>query len=304
MGRLGSTGDSDVIRATLCGYSPVLWSVIVTKAKMRLFRSSNCPLVLTLILLATTTVNSRPQPSVQSQLNPAYKDKTLLLRGFYSGKELEYDQDGLPLGAPTRGPWTLASVKILSVTIAAPGIEITGERLGTLFGKGKPQFVKIGKLRIHVAKSISDIDTMDTLRPIFGKIFFEPGEEIGPELPEYWRPYVTGKSQPPSEEHRTPTVKAGEPNTGHVTAPRVVYDTDPKYSKEAASHHIEGPSLLRTVIDARGIPGDIVIVQPLGMGLDEQAVLALQSWKFEPSRKDGQPVAVPINVQMNFRCCP
>jgi periplasmic protein TonB len=37
------------------------------------------------------------------------------------------------------------------------------------------------------------------------------------------------------------------------------------------------------------------------MGLDEQAVNAVERWKFEPAKKDGQPVPVMINVEVNFR---
>lgn len=37
------------------------------------------------------------------------------------------------------------------------------------------------------------------------------------------------------------------------------------------------------------------------MGLDERAIEAIRQWRFEPSRKNGIPVAVPVNVEVNFR---
>ncbi len=37
------------------------------------------------------------------------------------------------------------------------------------------------------------------------------------------------------------------------------------------------------------------------MGLDEKAIAALRLWKFEPALKDGRPVPVQINVEVNFR---
>ena len=39
----------------------------------------------------------------------------------------------------------------------------------------------------------------------------------------------------------------------------------------------------------------------LGLGLDEKAIEAVRNWKFEPALKDGKPVAVQINVEVNFR---
>jgi protein TonB len=39
----------------------------------------------------------------------------------------------------------------------------------------------------------------------------------------------------------------------------------------------------------------------LGLGLDEKAIEAVNTWKFEPAQKDGRPVAVAINVEVQFR---
>lgn len=46
---------------------------------------------------------------------------------------------------------------------------------------------------------------------------------------------------------------------------------------------------------------DIRVQPSLGMGLDEQAIEAISRWRFEPDRKDGIPVAVQVNVEVNFR---
>ncbi len=37
------------------------------------------------------------------------------------------------------------------------------------------------------------------------------------------------------------------------------------------------------------------------MGLDEKAIEAVRRWRFDPSKKDGQPVAVLVDIQVNFR---
>jgi hypothetical protein len=47
--------------------------------------------------------------------------------------------------------------------------------------------------------------------------------------------------------------------------------------------------------------GTVVISRSLGMGLDEKALAAVRQWKFEPALKDGRPVPVQINVEVNFR---
>ncbi len=37
------------------------------------------------------------------------------------------------------------------------------------------------------------------------------------------------------------------------------------------------------------------------MGLDEKAIEAVMKWKFQPGRKDGKPVTVAAQVEVNFR---
>ena len=49
------------------------------------------------------------------------------------------------------------------------------------------------------------------------------------------------------------------------------------------------------------ISRDVKVARSLGMGLDQKAIEAVKKWKFEPALKDGKPVAVQINVEVNFR---
>ena len=88
---------------------------------------------------------------------------------------------------------------------------------------------------------------------------------------------------------------------GGVSAPRVLYMPDPEYSEEARKAKYEGTVVLGLVVGPDGRPHNIRISRSLGLGLDEKAVEAVRQWKFEPARKNGQPVAVQINVEVEFR---
>ena len=59
--------------------------------------------------------------------------------------------------------------------------------------------------------------------------------------------------------------------------------------------------MLWVVVGRDGRTHDIRIQRSLGMGLDERAIDALGRRRFEPGRKDGIPVAVMVNVEINFR---
>jgi TonB family protein len=88
---------------------------------------------------------------------------------------------------------------------------------------------------------------------------------------------------------------------GGVSAPRPIYDPDPEYSEEARKAKYQGTVLLWVVVGPDGKPHDIRVQRSLGMGLDEKAIEAVRQWKFEPSMKDGHPVAVQVNVEVSFR---
>src|SRR5260370_10184733 len=86
-----------------------------------------------------------------------------------------------------------------------------------------------------------------------------------------------------------------------VRAPRAIYDPEPEYSDEARKMKHEGTVILSIIVDAEGRARNIHVARSLGMGLDEKAIEAVKKWKFEPGKKDGQSVAVQVNVEVNFR---
>jgi TonB family protein len=88
---------------------------------------------------------------------------------------------------------------------------------------------------------------------------------------------------------------------GGVSAPRALYAPDPEYSEEARKAKYQGTVVLWLIVGPDGRPRDIRVSRSVGMGLDEKAIDAVRTWKFEPARKDGQPVAVQINVEVSFR---
>jgi periplasmic protein TonB len=88
---------------------------------------------------------------------------------------------------------------------------------------------------------------------------------------------------------------------GGVSAPRALDTPDPEYSEEARKAKYQGTVVLWLIVGPDGKPHDIKVARALGMGLDQKAIEAVRNWKFEPAMKDGKPVSVQINVEVNFR---
>jgi TonB family protein len=87
---------------------------------------------------------------------------------------------------------------------------------------------------------------------------------------------------------------------GGVSAPRVLENPSPDYSEEARKAKYQGTVVLWLIVDANGKPRDVRVARSLGMGLDQKAIEAVRLWRFQPALKDGSPVAVQINVEVNF----
>jgi TonB family protein len=88
---------------------------------------------------------------------------------------------------------------------------------------------------------------------------------------------------------------------GGIRPPRAIFSPAPDYSKEAREAKFQGTCVLSLIVGADGNPRDIKVLKSLGKGLDEKAIDAVKTWKFEPATKDGVPVAVQIAIEVDFR---
>lgn len=89
------------------------------------------------------------------------------------------------------------------------------------------------------------------------------------------------------------------PGSG-VVAPVLLYEVDPEFSDEARRARYQGICIVALVVDAHGNPTQERVVRPLGMGLDEKALEAVSQYRWKPALYHGKPVAVEMQVVVNF----
>ena len=87
---------------------------------------------------------------------------------------------------------------------------------------------------------------------------------------------------------------------GPVSAPKLIHYVDPKYSGEARRAKFSGSCVVALIVDTEGKPRDIHIIQSVGKGLDENAIKAIQQYRFKPAMYNGKPVPVEIKVEARF----
>jgi TonB family protein len=87
------------------------------------------------------------------------------------------------------------------------------------------------------------------------------------------------------------------------TFPELRRSVDPQYTKAAMDAKIEGEVRLDLVVEADGTVGDIRIARSLDgtFGLDQEALDAAAEWEFEAATLNGTPLAVIVEVVMEFR---
>jgi TonB family protein len=86
-----------------------------------------------------------------------------------------------------------------------------------------------------------------------------------------------------------------------TTAPVVLYKKEPEYSEDARKAKYQGTVVLYIEVDPSGRAVNPRVLRSLGLGLDEKAMEAVKQWKFKPGYRDGKPVTVAAQIEVNFR---
>lgn len=87
---------------------------------------------------------------------------------------------------------------------------------------------------------------------------------------------------------------------GGVSNPELVYAPEAEFSDEARKNRYEGSVLVSLIVGPEGLPHNVRILRPLGMGLDEKAIAAVKQYKFKPAIYEGKAVPVQISVEVVF----
>lgn len=131
-------------------------------------------------------------------------------------------------------------------------------------------------------------------------VMFAPAldDSVIATLPPYWQNYFATKEG----KARTQRVDASALRPGgDVKPPRLLTVLDPASNDYAQKNNIAGMVFLQIVVDAQGRPGSVTIVRPIGFGLDEKAVEAVEHSQFRPGTLHGKPVSELVNMQVTFR---
>jgi len=215
----------------------------------------------------------------------------------------------IPFRLDSGGPWSLSGWKTsppprtlppfvspVLTRYIGPESDVCGKDLVyvpvslTIGRDGKPSDLRVG----------AGIDNRIAQAAIaaLGSWRFRPGK-AGGEAAAYSGTFVLKCSVPgiPDVPADAGAFKVG----GGVSQPLIVFKVDPEYSEEARKAKYSGSVTLSVVVDTEGRTQDIRVIKALGMGLDDEAIVAVRQWLFKPGMKVGKPVNVRATIEVNFR---
>jgi len=233
-----------------------------------------------------------------------------------------------------------SGILIDQVSLQADQLRMEGRRMLFQFEKGQVKLMEFKKLRNRrdppfppqvklEMKLEHPLDSAEQANAALSHIFFLNSSDFLNSLPEFWQEclangFTYDPSQPQEAEfrwnepprdnrkmvHIEPAatrdrkIAGPEPDVLHigsgVSAPRPTFTPEPQFSEIARYEQFQGVLVTRVIVGTDGRLHGIQVLRPLGLGLDDSALTALQTWRFDPSKRDGQPVAVEMNIEVAF----
>jgi TonB family protein len=123
-------------------------------------------------------------------------------------------------------------------------------------------------------------------------------ERMMASLPDSWKLYYQAVAAKADYRPQDPAVL--RQNAVDQKA-RLLTAFEPDSNEFAQANGVVGMALYHTVVGPDGKATEIAIGRPIGFGLDENAVAAIRKANFQPAIKDGKPVAVLLDLMVQFR---
>ena len=256
--------------------------------------------------------------STEADLNSRLMDKPLYLRGFWRDDILHFDSTGHLRGTSDPVTFTLSGFDLKKVHLKKNKLILEGNRVGLEFSNNKQKRVtlQVGNWHSHKNESIHieiDANPNGDYGPALDAIFVEDIPNLVPSLPFYWKSYALKNFLPaiaapptqpaPSAPSSEATSQETKPRRigGEIAPPKLLHSAEPQFTPTARALLYSGTTLVNLHVETDGTVSHLSVVRPVGLGLDESALAAVQQYTFAPAMMNGKPVLVELNVEVNFQ---
>jgi len=244
-----------------------------------------------------------------------YEGKLLLLPTPSRFDLIHYDANGRSTRQSTGEPWTTAGLVLArKIDYRDRQIAIDGERAVVVLEGDSPAkkltTAAIGR-DVHVVLEVpATIHNVADLNAFLLRAF--SGEGLEAKINGAWRADIDlntlsdFRSIP--ADGRVGTLENGrivycwESNV--VTQPKALYKPGPSYSASALTKRVSGTVHVRVIVNERGFPEILELIDHLPEGMDAGVLSAVSQWRFQPGFKDGMPTPTVVIVEIRFKLTP
>ena len=292
---------------------------------------------ISILLLCMFAGTATPSTHEAESALTDFEGKVLVLRHPLQESFQQYDAEGKVLRGGDEGPWTVyGGVLINKVDLSPDKLRIEGRRVLFLFLKGQFTAMDFKRLKRPVGPPFPpeinleialdhpfDSASAEEARAVLGRVFALDTKSLMEALPEFWRgplddELIYDPSQKREAEFRMELppysvprrARKAAPNAitadqvfhvgSEVTAPKATFTPEPKFTEIARYEKFQGVVVVNLIVGKDGAVHKVRLIRPLGLGLDESAQSMIQTWRFQPATRNGQPVAVEMNVEVAF----
>ena len=266
-------------------------------------------LLLAVCLIHTAVAHA---DSVKDDLNHKYKKQVLALRTPFTHGDQKFDSAGQPVGTHSSGRWlTYGAIYVEKLNLTKDTLRLEGPRVAVRYEKAEDNMYltnlsKPVKVEIHLDQPL---DSLDQAKALLERVFFPEGDLAQHAAAEFRR--ADDKTQDDEIYHvspgafRRPDDKVPETETGagkkdNVLLPRPRYTPEPEFSDQARRAKYQGTVVMKVLVNKAGEVVRVRLERALGMGLDQNAMEGVTRWRFSPATRNGQPVAVELNIEVAF----
>jgi TonB family protein len=256
-------------------------------------------------LLLSLAQAAGAQTSV-ADLNRRLVGKPLYLRGFWGDDTLHFNANGQLIGSSEQVPFTLSGIDVRTVRLEKDSLILDGNRVGLEFKDNVPKRVALKsrkrfsshKESIHITiDAPQDGDFTRALDGTFAENLSDQTLSFAPE----WQPFVRKHFFHGSDAVPEGTDPGPSNIGGSIKPPSLLKTVEPQFSMAAKDLLYSNLVLVNVYVDETGKPYHTAIVRPAGLGLDEQALAAIQQYRFRPATENGEPISVQLNVEVQFK---
>jgi TonB family protein len=261
------------------------------------------------------------QADFEYALKQKYAGKSVLLRGFYRGDQLDYDAQGNYITGGSAGTWTLDGVlTLIDFKLRGGRLEIAADRDVTGFSYHHRKLYALPdkpvEIVVHTGPGLPALEgAAQTLAKVFMLEVRNPAEFT----PLYWKPIIENQTwaefakRPQKPPHKLNLLRSGALLDGEpvyysdgiaqsgLGGSQPSYAPSPYYPEQARLEKRQGTVPLAVVVGLDGSVKDVLrLGEQLGGGLDQSAINTVRRWRFQPPRDNVGPANVVLPISVTF----